>query len=257
MKKSVIAAIMIMFLCSPALALNLDSLEESKPAPAPAVSDCQDDPRLDDLNALITEAQKGPLANKVTLSPERFFKLRPQIIEAIGYPNIIVCPNISIVAGIPSQPVPVDFFELLKKYEWAMRADDMNEIKRLRNTFSAAPMPAQAAASLGAMVRGGDEEARQWVKKVGVRGQKYGFSGKTMGLLYLDLFHAFGGKIDGDPAKVVVLVDNGPCERPEVVSIVANNYRDHIVSTISSYGFKTYKREDEAIKAAKIMGIIK
>jgi len=257
MKKSVLAAIMIMFLCSSAFALNLDSLEESKPAQAPvAVSDCQDDPRLADLNAVIAEAQKGPLAQKLTLTPERYANMRPQVLQAIGDGNILICPDISIVAGIPSQAVAIDYSTLLKKYEWAIRNNNQKELQRLRATFKAAPMPAQAVASLATYVRGGTEEALLWAKALQIRprGEK-----NKMYLLYIDLFKGMGGHIKGDPAKVIVLVDYVPVSRPEIVSIVSDHggARKRYVEALSAYGFRVFTDDKDAIEAAKLAGVIK
>ncbi|GKT28637.1 hypothetical protein ADUPG1_000778 [Aduncisulcus paluster] len=104
---------MIMALCPSAFALNLEDLEEgNKATPATVAApdvNCNDDQRLADLNALIAEVKKGPLNKKLILTPERFFKLRPQVIEAIGDQNILICPDISIVNGIPAQRVEIDF----------------------------------------------------------------------------------------------------------------------------------------------------
>jgi hypothetical protein len=255
MKKTVLAAILIMFLCSSAFALNLETLEESKPAPTPTESDCQDDPRLSDLNTLIAEAQKGPLVEKFKLTPERFFSLRPQILEAIGYGNIIICPDISIIAGIPSQLVPVDYVALLKQYEWAMRADDQKEIQRLRNTFKAAPMPAEAVASLGSYVRGDEAEVELWAKTLQIKPHQFGR--KTKVLLYIDLFRAMGGRMEGDPSNVFVLVGSSS-DRPEIVSILCDyGKRDETTEIMSSYGFKVYSDSTDVIKAATLAGVIK
>jgi hypothetical protein len=228
MKKCVYAAILIIFLCSQAFALNLDAIDGDKSAPAAGavnpVTECQDDPRLVDLNSIIAEAKQGPLAQKLMLTPERFASLRPQIIQAIGDGNILICPDISIVAGIPSQAVPVDFFTLLKKYEWAMRSNDQNEIQRLRNTFTVNPLPVQAAASLGTVVRGGTAEAMLWANALQIKPRE---DRDNKLILYIDLFHAMGGQMEGDPSKIYVLVSSySTSTRPEIVSILVDKYEN-------------------------------
>jgi hypothetical protein len=67
-----------------------------------------------------------------------------------------------------------------------------------------------------------------------------------------------GGQMEGDPSKIYVLVSSySTSTRPEIVSILVDKYENKVTEALSAYGFRVYRNEEVAIKAAKLAGVIK
>nr|WP_319491681.1 hypothetical protein [uncultured Desulfobacter sp.] len=157
-----IVTLITCLLTTPVFALNLDGMngiepvtqEEQKFAANKLVEadgPCTNDERLSDFSALLKQLRALPkgetLKPLITLTPEKYASLKPPILKVLG-DNIIICPDIIVLDGVPTEKLSIKFEVLYNKIKGALINKDAKELKRLYATFIAAPITMADAVNL-------------------------------------------------------------------------------------------------------------
>jgi hypothetical protein len=135
--KKIMFALLFCFAASTAAAQNFEAVPESAPPDqAPTMSEtsgCVDDPRF----ASIAEIMAGsaPVSPPLTVTPETFLNMDPEVVTALGG-QMIICPDNPVLKnGKPMKKITVDFEYVWDKMRRAAMQNDFEAVKNLAQAF--------------------------------------------------------------------------------------------------------------------------
>lgn len=223
-------------MAGPALALNLekagieDPAKESgqtakptkaDPAPSADVKKCVDDERL----ASIEEwAGKGIKGQKVTVTPETYLSLDPEIRGAIGSGEVVVCPNIGIKkGGLPIRKIEVPFYSLMTELKNAAESDKPDAaLRALVKTFKAAPLPPEEVKDLALQRLSWDEKIGKKIFSVLKLVEYVPNSWRSPAIL---LFTALGGRASEKKSVIIASYQFKPEDTPDGTLLIPYEHR--------------------------------
>lgn len=180
-----------------AQAQNFDSIpagndnaptEAQVAAPAPATTGgCQDDPRLEGELFEIMATDK-PVTPPITVTPETFINLDPEVLARLSG-QMIICPNNPVLtSGKPMRKVVAPFEVIWDNLRKAAIAGDESRVKQMLTTYTAAPKTTQEIVNLLAPVDLDDKTKTLLYKAAGLA-----FS-KDSTAWVIDFYIVLGGK---------------------------------------------------------------
>lgn len=113
----------------------------AQPAAAPAAKgECGDDPRLVDNLLEIMQSDK-PVSPPITVTPETFINLDPEVLARLNG-QMIICPNNPVLkSGKPMRKVVAPFEVIWDNLRKAAIAGDEARVKRILTSYTARPRP--------------------------------------------------------------------------------------------------------------------
>lgn len=176
----------------------------AQPAAAPAAKgECGDDPRLEGELLEIMQSDK-PVSPPITVTPETFINLDPEILVRLGG-QMIICPNNPVLkSGKPMRKVVAPFEVIWDNLRKAAIAGDEERMKQVLTSYTAAPKTTQEIVNLLSPVDLDDKTKAALYKAAGM-----GIS-KVTGGLVIDLYTVLGGKPSDRKTVYMTHKDNIP-----------------------------------------------
>lgn len=187
-----------------AQAQNFDSIpagNDSAPAPteaqvavpaqpaaaAAAKGECGDDPRLEG-ELLEIMASDKPVSPPITVTPETFINLDPEILARLGG-QMVICPNNPVLkSGKPMRKVVAPFEVIWDNLRKAAIAGNEARVKQILTSYTAAPKTTQEIVNLLVDVDLEEKSKAALYKTAGM-----GIS-KVTGGQVIDFYTVLGGK---------------------------------------------------------------
>lgn len=169
-----------------------------QPSPAQAAKgECGDDPRLEGELLEIMQSDK-PITPPLTVTPETFINLAPEILARLGG-QMVICPNNPVLkSGKPMRKVAAPFEAIWDNLRKAAIAGDEARVTQILTSYTAAPKTTQEIVNILAPVDLDDKVKAALYKTAGIN------LSKNTGGLMTDFYAVFGGK--SSDSKAVYLL---------------------------------------------------
>ncbi|MBD5646072.1 MAG: hypothetical protein HDQ89_00065 [Desulfovibrio sp.] len=202
------------------------------PAVPSGTGACQDDPRLEgELLAIL--ASDKPVSPPITVTPETFINLDPEILARLAG-QMIICPNNPVLkSGKPMRKVVAPFEVIWDNLRKAAIAGDEARVKQVLTSYTAAPKTTEEIVNLLA-----DVDLDEKVKNSLYKAAGMGISKVTGGQM-IDFYTVLGGKPSD---KKIVFMSNreDPSRLPEKFSADSENHKELMEKYVFFLGKYSY-----------------
>lgn len=180
--------------------------QPAAPAPAPATTGgCQDDPRLEG-ELLAIMASDKPVSPPITVTPETFINLDPEVLARLSG-QMIICPNNPVLkSGKPMRKVVAPFEVIWDNLRKAAIAGDEARVKQVLTSYTAAPKTTEEIANLRGIVDLNDKTKQALYKAAGIA------IPSVSGGRVIDFYTVLGGKPSDKKTVYVLGADSVPEE---------------------------------------------